>query len=51
MNAGASIITQAVLLFIFGPQLDVDRYPYPALKKNKATNTTTAITAIHNIVI
>jgi hypothetical protein len=51
MKAGASISTHAVLLFIFGPQFDVERYPYPALKKKRATNTTTAIKAIPAIII
>ena len=50
-KAGASISTQAVLLLIFGPQLEADRYPYPALKKNRAMKTITAITAIQVIII
>ena len=40
----------AVLLLIFGPQLELDRYPYPALKKNNAMNTITAITAMQVII-
>lgn len=51
MNAGASIMIHAGLLLIFGPQLEEDRYPYPALKKKRATNTTTAITAMPVIMI
>ena len=41
----------AGLLPIFGPQWDDDRYPYPALKKNRAMNTITAIAAMHAIVM
>ena len=51
MNAGASMIIQAALLLITGPQFEDERYPYPALKKNKATKTMTAITAMHVIII
>ena len=51
MKAGASMMIHAVLLFILGPQLDAERYPYPALKKNKAMNTMTAITAMHVIMM
>ena len=45
------MMTHAVLLPILGPQLDVERYPYPALKKNRAMNTITAITAIEAMII
>lgn len=51
MKAGASIMIHAALLLIFGPQFDDDRYPYPALKKNRAAKTIMAMTAMHIIIV
>ena len=45
----ASMAAMAVIVFV--AQFEADRYPYPALKKNRATNTMTAIAAIDAIII